>query len=45
MTKDDKQKLESLMEYMESEFGVTPENIDQKLKELKEEYMGRLENE
>lgn len=29
------EKIEKLKEYMEKEFGVTPENIDQKLEEMK----------
>ena len=28
-------KLKSLLEYMEKEHGVTPENIDDKLKEMR----------
>lgn len=35
-------KLADLKEYMESEFGVTPENIDEKLKELKAQFYERL---
>lgn len=37
-------KLADLKEYMESEFGVTPENIDEKLKELKTQFYERLRN-
>lgn len=35
-------KIKALMEYMKKEYGVTPENIDKKLEELKEEFYRRL---
>lgn len=35
-------KMNTLMEYMKKEYGVTPENIDKKLEELKEEFHRRL---
>lgn len=34
-------KIERLKEYMEKEFGVTPENIDQKLEELRQDFNER----
>lgn len=43
MSKTTKEKFEALKEYMEVEFGVTPENIDSKLEELKAEFHRRLE--
>jgi len=33
-----------LKEYMESEFGITPENIDKKLEEIKQEFFKRIDN-
>lgn len=36
-------RMKDLMEYMESEFGVTPENIDEKLRELKVQFYERIE--
>lgn len=41
---DEKQKLERLKEYMEKEFGVTPQNIDEKLEELRKELRRRIED-
>lgn len=38
----DPDKIKALMEYMKKEYGVTPENIDKKLEELKEEFYRRL---
>ncbi|SKC86954.1 hypothetical protein [Maledivibacter halophilus] len=35
------EKIEKLKEYMEKEFGVTPENIDQKLEEMKRIFLKR----
>jgi len=34
----------TLAEYMKKEYGVTPENIDKKLEEVKEEFYKRLNN-
>ena len=31
-------KANALIEYMQKEYGVTPENIDNKLEEVKEEF-------
>lgn len=46
MVTDKRNKINALAEYMKKEFGVTPENIDEKLKELKEQlYERRLTNE
>lgn len=38
---EDKEKLEKLIKYMEEEYGVTPENIDKKLEELKEKFYSK----
>lgn len=35
-------KAVKLAEYMQEEFGVTPENIDEKLKELEVEFYEKL---
>ena len=35
-------KANALIEYMKKEYGVTPENIDKKLEELKEEFYRRI---
>lgn len=37
-------KANALIEYMKKEYGVTPENIDKKLEEVKEEFYKRLNN-
>lgn len=37
-------KLKSTMEYMEKEYGITPENIDKKLEEIKQEFFKRIDN-
>lgn len=37
-------RAKTLAEYMEKEFGVTPQNIDNKLKELEQEYFKRIKN-
>lgn len=35
------EKAQKLKEYMEKEFGVTPQNIDEKLEELKKNLFER----
>lgn len=41
---DISQRYEKLKEYMESEFGVTPDNIDSKLKELEIQFNEKIES-
>lgn len=41
MNKTSNQKAMDLYEYMESEFGITPNNIDEKLNELKKKFYER----
>lgn len=41
---DISQRYETLRKYMEEEFGVTPENIDEKLQELKVQFYNKIEN-
>lgn len=36
---DQDKKLESLKKYMLKEFGVTPDNIDKKLNDLKKQFI------
>lgn len=38
----DHEKLNAAIKYMQEEYGVTPENIDQKLEEVKEEFYRRM---
>lgn len=38
MSKTSNQKAMDLAKYMESEFGITPHNIDEKLDELKKKF-------
>ena len=38
----DEERFETLKEYMKTEFGVTPENIDEKLKIAKVEFYRRV---
>lgn len=35
-------KLEALKKYMKEEYGVTPENIDEKLEELRVQFYEKL---
>lgn len=37
-------KANALIEYMKKEYGVTPENIDKKLEEVKQEFFKRIDN-
>lgn len=37
-------RVNSLAEFMEKEYGVTPENIDKKLEELKKEFFKKINN-
>lgn len=37
-------RVNSLAEFMEKEYGVTPENIDIKLEELKKEFFKKINN-
>lgn len=39
---EDKEKLEMLIKYMEEEHGVTPDNIDEKLEELRTQLYEKL---
>lgn len=45
LTVDESRKLKSAMEYMEKEYGITPENIDEKLEEVKQEFFKRIKEE
>ncbi len=38
----EEKRYQTLKKYMEEEFGVTPENIDEKLQELKVQFYERL---
>lgn len=40
---NEQERLESLRKYMEEEFGITPENIDEKLQELKVQFYKKIE--
>lgn len=39
----EEKRYETLRKYMEEEFGVTPENIDEKLQELKVQFYKKIE--
>lgn len=39
----EEKRYQTLKEYMEKEFGVTPENIDEKLQELKVQFYKKIE--
>ena len=41
MSKTSNEQAMDLAKYMESEFGITPNNIDEKLKELKKKFYER----
>lgn len=39
----DEDRYNAMKEYMEKEFGVTPENIDEKLEELRIEFQRKID--
>ena len=38
LTVEETERLKATMEFMEKEYGITPENIDKILEEVKKEY-------